>query len=195
MGDLDTASSYMQYLQLTGDNVRQNLDDKTLELQISAKSGLLVLCCLRWSCLHSVCILLENIGKSAVIFRRYCAGNVEETRKLLIEMSSKKDGIKPCIMAEAFSMACLAAWENGWRCDVVTIFRVLFNLELVSFKGEISALARESLEMMITKIVLCSSQQDVPELDVDKVNASPLTLPFPCTALDFRVPHALTEIT
>jgi len=66
--------------------------------------------------------------KSAVIFRRYCAGNVEETRKLLIEMSSKKDGIKPCIMAEAFSMACLAAWENGWRCDVVTIFRVLFNL-------------------------------------------------------------------
>ena len=174
MGDLDTASSYMQYLQLTGDNVRQNLDDKTLELQISAKSGLLVLCCLRWSCLHSVCILLENIkGKSAVIFRRYCAGNVEETRKLLIELSSKKDGIKPCIMAEAFSMACLAALENGWRCDVVTIFRVLFTLELVSYKGKISALARESLEMMITKIVLCSSQQDVPELDVDKVNASP----------------------
>ena len=55
----------------------------------------------------------------------------------------------------------------------MTIFRVLFNLELVSFKGKISALARESLEMMITKIVLCSSQQDVPELDVDKVNASP----------------------
>ena len=75
------------------------------------------------------------------------AGDKEETRNLLVEISKKnpkQDGIRPVLVTEALAMACQTAYECGW-----------------------SVLARDSLEFMIENVVLETSQPDVPELDVD----------------------------
>ena len=75
------------------------------------------------------------------------AGDKEETRNLLVEISkkiTKPDGIRPVLVTEALAMACQTAYECGW-----------------------SVLARDSLEFMIENVVLETSQPDVPELDVD----------------------------
>ena len=57
------------------------------------------------------------------------AGDKEETRNLLVEISKKnpkQDGIRPVLVTEALAMACQTAYDCGW-----------------------SVLARDSLEFMI----------------------------------------------